>query len=112
MRNTLALIAAVLAALAIAGPAAASPEPPDSSAIAAHRCPAAVRAVRYYRTWTWRWQDRLHVKRELRSYRRGRAVESCARARHLARTWQQRAELSRRRANYLEHHIAAAIRWV
>jgi hypothetical protein len=107
MRKTLALIAAVLAALAVAGPASASPK-----GEVARRCPDTVRGAAYYRAWTWRWQDRLHVRRQLHSYRRGRPVQTCARARQLARTWQRRAELSRRRANYLEHHIRAAIRWV
>jgi hypothetical protein len=100
----LTFIATVLCALAlvpIGTPARASK--------AAAVCPDALEGARYYRVWTWRWQDQLHVRRDRRNYQPGRLVETCGHARRLARVWQDRAERGRLQATYLNKHIRAAI---
>jgi hypothetical protein len=104
MKVIVPLIATVLCALALALTA-----PAAHARSTAAVCPDALEGARYYRIWTWRWQDQLHVRRVRRDYRRGQLVASCDRARHLAQLWQDRAERVRLRTRYLNRHIRAAI---
>lgn len=94
----------VLCALALAPSALGAPR-----SKAAPVCSDALEGARYYRVWTWRWQDELRVRRDRRGYRPGRVVQSCGRARELAHVWQSRAEHHRLRVRYLNRHIRAAI---
>src|SRR5436853_1233631 len=57
MKRTL-VIATVLCALALVPPAGAA-----RASKAAAVCPDALEGARYYRVWTWRWQDQLRVPR-------------------------------------------------
>ena len=104
MKLIVPLIAAVLCALAL-GLAV----PRGHASTTAAVCPDALEGARYYRIWTWRYQDQLHVSRERSDYRRGQLVASCGRARRLAQVWQDRAERVRLRRRYLNRHIRAAI---
>ena len=99
----LILIATVLCGLVLASAASAG------RSEVARRCPDAVHGAAYYRLWTWRWQDQLHVRRVRVGYQPGHAIQTCGRARKLARVWQHRAERHRVRAEYLNRHVRAAI---
>lgn len=100
-------IATVLCALALA-PSVLGAHKSRAAAV----CQDALEGARYYRVWTWRWQDQLRVERDRRGYRPGRVVQSCGRARTLAHVWQDRAEHHRLRVRYLNRHIRSAILWV
>jgi hypothetical protein len=104
MKLIVLLIATVLCALAVVSLA-----PAAHSTKTAAVCSDALEGARYYREWTWRWQDQLHAPRDRRDYRRGRLVLSCGRARHLAQVWQNRAVQVRRQTRYLNRYIRSAI---
>lgn len=59
-------------------------------------CPGVVKGIEFYRTATWKWQDKLGISRSKSTFKPKR-VKSCEYAKWVARHWQSKAKEHRKK---------------